>query len=168
MKPAKFFFNRFGDFSWNWSGFRQCRPITSAIWRRKPGAELYSISEIDAVLKAYNKFLSDAKYIILSLTREFDIIPCDFQYGSCNRSNMAAQNRKYLYIWNYDRQRRNADVKSGVFDYDKLKKVFSSDRDNDRLLYTIIVLFSVTHCQCTCRPISATEVPNNIYLFLSQ
>ena len=42
-------------------------------------------------LKVDNKFLSDAEYIILRLTRELDIAPCHCQHGSCNRSNMAAQ-----------------------------------------------------------------------------
>jgi len=43
-------------------------------------------------LKA-DKFVSDANYIILCLTRELDMVPCHCQYGSCNRSNMAAQTR---------------------------------------------------------------------------
>jgi len=37
-----------------------------------------------------------------------------------------------------------------IFNYDKFKKVLPDDRDNDQLRYSITVLFSVTHCRCTC------------------
>ena len=39
-------------------------------------------------------------------------------------------------------------VKSGIFNYDKFKKVLANDRNNDRLRYCITILFSGTHFQC--------------------
>jgi len=59
-----------------------------------------------------------------------------------------------MYLW-------NSSCKSGVFNYDKFKKVLANDRDNDRLWYSVTVLLSVTHFQCTCT--YAMEIPKQIF-----
>jgi len=51
-----------------------------------------------------------------------------------------------------------------VFNYDKFKKVLADDGDNYQLQYSITVLFSVTHFQCTC--IYAIEMPKEQFLLL--
>jgi len=45
---------------------------------------------------------------------------------------MAAKDRKYLHIRNYDRQRRDSNGKSEVFDHTELEEIVPGDSDYDR------------------------------------
>jgi len=77
-------------------------------------------------------FLSDAKYIILCLTRELDIVPCHCQYGSCNRSNMAAETgRSYISGTNID----SVEIPTANPEFSTVtssKKLLLNDCDDDR------------------------------------
>jgi len=47
-------------------------------------------------------------------------------------------NRKYLYLWNYDKMDDNSNGKSGVFDHAQREKLAPGDYDNDRQPETAI------------------------------
>ena len=106
-----------------------------------------------------DKFLSDAKCIILCLTCEFDIEPCNSQYGSCNRSNMAAQSGSTFISQTMIDSVEILTTQA----LQNFNKALPNDRDNDRLRYSVPVLFSVTHCQCKCIYVMEWKCQNNIF-----
>jgi len=120
---------------------------------------LHSSSDIDAVWKLITSFWVMLKYIILCSTCELDIEPCNSQYGSCNRSNMAAQSgRTCISQTMID----SVEILTAQA-LQNFNKALPNDRDNDRLRYSIPVLFSVTHCQCKCIYAMEWKYQNNIF-----
>jgi len=49
-----------------------------------------------------------------------------------NSPEMAAKNKKNIYLWNHERQHWNSNGKSRVYDHRELEKMSASDCDNDR------------------------------------
>jgi len=70
---------------------------------------------------------------------------------------MAGKNRKYLYVWNYDRWRRNSNVKSEIFNHGQLDrnvvKMIVTTTDNLAEVAKIGAQNGY-HCHFYCRSLS--------------
>ena len=90
----------------------------------------------------------------LALYKSFTYILTYFSAVSWEKLTMAiskiviskmTDNRKYLYLWNYDKQRRNSNGKSGIFYHSELdKSVYDNDRQPKMARLTLNCYFGLS------------------------